>query len=165
MRDLLKDRLNTKREGVGGLLFLVCAMAIAGMLTFSTTLARSAMIRSVAESIEHTIALECLASCYTNPVINGVDTGAGHGYWSGGGDIGFEPIGSSPGMVRIYPVAQFNEMMTGLKLMSTTRPNAQSSRVEVSYTVHKNSGEDDEGYGRNQPSLDLKIGEFAAFDS
>lgn len=68
-------------------------------------------------------------------------------------------------MVRIYPVVQFNEMMTGLKLMSTTRPNAQSSRVEVSYTVHKNSGEDDEGYGRNQPSLDLKIGEFAAFDS
>lgn len=161
MRDILNNKLNEKRSCVGGLLFLVCAMAIAGMLLFTTTISRASMIRSVAESVEHTIALECIASCYVNPVANGVSNNDVTTR-TGGTDLELVAFGNGEdGIGAICPLTQFYDAMKGLHLIpEEASPNENS--VSFTYTINRSTYD---GYNIGQPSLSLHIGGFTAFNS
>lgn len=100
-----KAALTKERGGFSGLLMLATCAILAFAMIFSVTFMQASTARSVAESVEHTIALECLSSCY----INNSDSQT----WTS--NTVFKAL-SSEG-TPIDPLAEFNQIMTSYHLM------------------------------------------------
>lgn len=155
MLEKVKNNLCAEKKCTGGLLFLVVSSIIAFMLVFCVLLMKATMTRSVAESVEHTIALECLASCYIDPGGNQIVGETSHS-WHGA------PTFRSLSGVRtkdINPVEQFNTIMKNLHLMAGA---VEGSTNNVNITYNKNTNGSSAGYGNNQATLTLQMGQFRA---
>lgn len=158
--------LNTEREGTGGLLFIVVSIMLTFMLVTCFTLARLITTRSVAESVEHTIALQCLASCYINPVDNGLTTTTTeHAY---GSEATFAPISGNGHGIEIDPTEQFNNIMTELHLMRdgtdwSGEVGLSSGTKQALY--RKYTKDSAEGYTKGQATFTLQMQPFIAFNS
>lgn len=97
--------LKTDRKGTGGLLILYSGAFLSLMLVLTISLIKVSTSRSVAESVEHTIAMECLASSYVNNVNSQT--------WTS--DHVFDSI-TKTGQ-SIDPKKQFNSVMTSYHLI------------------------------------------------
>lgn len=118
------DFLKRKKAGTGGLLFIFTTMALAFLMVFTVTYIRVTTARSVAESVEHTIALQCLASAYTHP-----DKYGETNYWTS--NKIFDPITSTS--KEINPLEEFNRIMTSYNLMGK-----QATKIAMAYNKTDN---------------------------
>ena len=148
----VKNMLNDKRTCTGGMLFMVCSLFIVMMIAFCVGVSRNAMARSVAESVEHTIALECLASCYTNPGSNFDNpTTSREGQFNDSKT--FAALGTS--LTEINPVREFNDVMTNLNLM------AEDSQItSYNWLYKKYNSPSAEGYDKGQATFELQVHSF-----
>lgn len=83
------------------------------------TMMTASSARSVAESVEHTIALECLSSCYVNN--NPTQT------WTS--NRTFKPLADNG--QDINPLTEFNRIMTQYRLMGSTG----NEKIFMKYTA------------------------------
>lgn len=153
---MIKQMLEKRKDGTGGLLFIFTSMILAVILIGTTTFIRAATSRSVAESVEHTIAMQCLASCYTHPEQYG-----DYQVWTS--NTTFEPINRDG--VRFDPLNTFNSVMKSYRLMrSNERPNAAdgASGERISMKWNRNDHVYD---GETHPTFEIQIGPYACYDS
>lgn len=151
---MVKDYLERDRSAAGGLVFIFVTMILALTMIITITFIRASTARSVAESVEHTIALECLASIYTHP-----DIYDGDQTWTS--NHVFESINSSGS--TIDPLNQFITVMQEYNLMrSDERAGFASGDSEIFiYMRYIEADEDSNGY----PTFEIQIGNWVCFDS
>lgn len=97
--------LKRKRSGFSGLIMLSTTAICAVALIFVVIFMQASTARSVAESVEHTIALECLSSCYVNNNDNQT--------WTS--NAIFKPLTAEGNAIN--PLEEFNQAMTTYGLM------------------------------------------------
>ena len=142
------DYLNKTRRGTGGLLIIYTSMALTLMLVTTITFIRVSTARSVAESVEHTIALQCLASCYTHP-----ESYSNENYWSDNKE--FEPIYGKGD--DINPQQEFNSLMQSYHLMDS---DTSGETVAMHYSKTGNVIN-----GKKHPTFEIQIGNWKCFNS
>lgn len=146
---------NKERSGAGGILFIGCSMALAMIFVLTITFIRLSTAKSVAESVEHTIALQCLASCYLHPNSYGEDN-----VWTDTTQK-FDPI--TEGGNQIKPVDQFISTMKAYNLMSRGErgktDGAADIKVAMRYIKHDSSN-----YSSN-PSFEICVYNWSSYDS
>lgn len=140
--------LKMKRKGTGGLLFIFTSMALAFMMIVSITFIRASTARSIAESVEHTIALQCLASCYTHP-----DKYNDYNQWTS--NKTFDSVSDSGS--DIDPLGEFNSLMTSYNLIDPGRGATQISMVyDKNGNVYNN---------KKHPTFEIQIAGWTADDT
>lgn len=138
-----KNYLDSARKGTGGLLFLFVSGICALTMIFTITFIRVSTARAVAESTEHTIAMECLASCYSNNTPSQT--------WRTNHE--FPPLNShTMGATNFNPLETFNKTMIAYNLMD---PNDVSEEVYMKY----------DNSNRNHPTFEIQFGPFRIYDT
>lgn len=112
--------LNERRDGTSGILLVVVAATLAALMCVSLTLIRASTAKSIAESVEHTVALQCLVSCYTHPYNYG-------DYTKWDSNHIFEPITKNG--TSIDPATEFNNIMLSEYGMMSDSGNEEISMV------------------------------------
>lgn len=139
--------LKQDRCGTGGLLFIFTSMILAVTMIGTVTFIRASTARSVAESVEHTIALQCLASCYTHPNKYGTTN-----TWTS--DNVFDSVTKDG--TTIDPLNEFNSLMTSYHLIS----NDKADKISMKYSKHDNIVN-----GSYHPSFEIQIAGWSASDT
>lgn len=127
--------LREERRGTGGLLILYSGLFLSIMLMLTVSLIKVSTARSVAESVQHTVAMECLASSYVNNLDSEV--------WNGNHVF---PSVNKDGQ-DIDPLEQFNSFMRSYKLLDENQTGDE--KIYIKYDKSDNNG---------HPSLTLQIG-------
>lgn len=151
----MKEFLNERRSAAGGIVFIFVTMILAFTMIITITFIRASTARSVAESVEHTIALECLASIYTHPTEFTRDTYT----WTSNYTFPAIVTGGS----AIDPLDQFVSVMQEYNLMkSDERAGVTYDASDITvYMKYIASDPDSNGY----PTFEIQIGNWVAFDS
>lgn len=140
--------LKRDRNGTGGLLFIFTSMALAFMMICSITFIRASTARSIAESVEHTIALQCLASCYTHPTKYN-----DYNQWTS--NKTFDAVSDSGS--DIDPLQEFNNLMMSYKLIDPSKPATKISMVyDKKGNVYR---------GKKHPTFEIQIAGWSADDT
>lgn len=143
--------LQSNRHGTGGLLFMFVSIVMALTMVLTITFVRMSTARSVAESVEHTIALQCLASCYTHP-----DKYNNENYWTGNREFDSITESGQP----IDPLKQFNDAMVTYHLMSPR--GLDKEQIAMSY---KKADPSSVRKGQRVPSFEIQISNWACYDT
>ena len=143
--------LNADRRGTGGLLFMFVSIVMALTMVLTITYVRASTARSVAESVEHTIALQCLASCYTHP-----NKYNDENFWTGNRE--FESI-TETGQ-PIDPLQQFNDAMVTYRLMNTR--DLGDEQISMAY---KKADASSVRKGKKVPSFEIQISNWSCYDT
>lgn len=163
---MLKSKfLNSERDGTGGLLLLITSSMLAFMMIFTITLIRVSTARSVAESVEHTIALQCLASVYSHPAEYPTEQ-----TWTANTTF---PSVSKTG-TAIDPLQQFNDTMKSYHFMKTNEyinahPGVNDAEQAAANSTEKitmryNPNDNIHG-GRTHASFEIQIYDWACDNS
>lgn len=168
MKNNILAYLKQEKPATGGLLFMTVALIIVAMFIFTVTTSRVTMSRSVAESVEHVIAMECLASCYIHP-----NQSAVHGQkeieWNDvGKSFSFQQLSAKKGSTPITPVKDFNTIMQKLKLMrDASAKEGETPESQSAHMYYKYYTKDDptEGYKAGQAIFDLQMQEYSNYDT
>lgn len=140
-----KSYLDSARKGTGGLLFMFVSGICALTMVFTITFIRDSTARAVAESTEHTIAMECLASCYSNNLPAQT--------WNS--NYLFPALNSyDPTATPFDPLKTFNDTMHSYRLMAPEY-SVPADQVYMKYDTSS----------PNHPTFEIQFGPFQVFDS
>lgn len=153
------DYLNKEREGTGGILFLNVSVILAVCLVLTVTFIRESTSRSVAETVESTIATQCLASCYTNQGKYGSE-----GYWEGVGSETTFKSTSKKG-ADFNPLNTFNETMKHYHLMKDNERAGQTSGESKKFSAEWKRKDYKDSNGNWHASFKIQFDEYTCFDS
>lgn len=151
--------MNKDRHGTGGVLFLLSTAMLAVMMVFTITFIRISTAKSVAESVEHTIALQCLASAYLHPTKYS-DTNT----WTSNKTFDAITTGSDP----INPLQQFNDTMKAYNLMKHGERSGQADGTADEWIAMKYIKKDSTSLspeGKPLSTFEIQIGGWTCYDN
>lgn len=144
-----------ERNGTGGVLFLMVSFLLGICLVLSISFVRQSTSRSVAETVQSTIAMQCLASCYINKAEYGSS-----GTWT-------DPSKEFKSTSRTYtttikPLEQFNQTMKKYRLMRSNERTGRSSGEAKEVYLQWKRYDPDQGY---RSTFYFEVGEYVCYDS